>query len=436
MAWKQWALSLGYVGVAAVLSPWLYVRRRRGKPIGCLYEKCTGAVQVERSQDPAVWWHGVSVGEILLLRPLVRAFGQRFPGRQQVVSATTPTGLELARREFADLPVIPWPFDFVWAVRRALDRVRPELLVLAELELWPNLLVEAGRRGIPVAIVNARLSERSFRRYFPLRHWLREALVAVHLVAAQNETYARRFAQLGIAPARIHVTGSVKFDSGTSANDCEKLHQFRTWLAVRPGQTIWVVGSTQAPEEAMALRIFAKLRRSHPGLRLVLVPRHRERFEEVASSIRSMGLTWARRSEHPTTLTGTEQVVLWDTLGELRVLWGLADVAFVGGSLADRGGQNMIEPAAFGVAPVFGPHVWNFQDIAQGLLAAGGALQVADAADWEEVTRRLLSDPAYRRTLGARARCFVQSHAGATQRTLDLLVPLLAAKGCGTARAA
>jgi 3-deoxy-D-manno-octulosonic-acid transferase len=379
-----------------------------------------------------IWFHGVSVGEIHLLRQLVTACRQRHPDWVCVVSTTTDTGHDEARKAFADLSVFWFPFDFSWAVRRTLRQVDPALIVLAEGELWPNFLLAARRHGVPVAVVNGRMSPRSAGRHRalgPLSRWL---LGHLDLLAVQTREYADNLLGLGVAPERVHVTGSVKFDGVVTDRRHARTETLRRLFAVTAEDVVWVAGSTQAPEEEIVLRLYERLRADHPRLRLFLVPRHKDRFDEVARLLERSGLPFLRRSglettqplNHPTT---QPPVLLVDTIGELGALWGLADVAFVGGSLdGRRGGQNMIEPAAVGAAVVFGPHVWNFRDTAARLVAAGGAVQVEDAEGLGRVVRRLLDAPAEREGLGVAANALVRSQQGATARTLALLEGLVA----------
>ncbi len=374
----------------------------------------------------AVWFHGVSVGEIHLLRQVVSAFRNRYPDLPCVISTTTDTGFDEARKCFPNLLVFPFPFDFSWAVKRTLRRICPQLIVLAEAELWPNFLLAARRRDVPVAVINGRMSPRSLKRYQrlgPLPRWL---FRKVDLLLMQTEHYARGVRILGAHPERVHVTGSVKFDGVLTDRHNPRTHFLREMLQVKDDELIWIAGSTQAPEEEIVLRIWRSLRIYHPSLRLFLVPRQKDRFEEVAHLLERFGVDFARWSSCAD--LGTP-IVLMDTIGELGPLWGLADVAFVGGSLdGRRGGQNMIEPAAFGAAVVFGPHVWNFAETAARLIEANAACQVADAGQLETVLRLLLEDAAERRRLGLAARDFVLRQQGATEQTITLLGELLTAR--------
>jgi 3-deoxy-D-manno-octulosonic-acid transferase len=422
-----WLLDAAYLLALVVLSPWLlYKAAATGKYRRGVLAKFFGLVdnsKLKTQNSKLVWFHGVSVGEVHLLRQVIAAFRRRHPGWQCVVSTTTDTGFDEARKHFPDLPVFFWPFDFSWAVRRALRRVRPSLVVLAECELWPNFLLAARRQGVPVAVINARMSPRSFGRYHRLGGLARRLLSRVDLFAAQTADYATHLRQLGAPAERVHVSGSVKYDGTSGDRGNPRTEKLRRLLGVESGDLVFIAGSTQEPEEEVALSVFRRLRGEFPRLRLILVPRQKERFDEVAALLKRSGEPFVRRSElHPVTPSPRHPVVLVDTIGELGAVWGLADTAFVGGSLdGRRGGQNMIEPAAYGAAVLFGPHVWNFRDAAARLVAAGAAEQVADAAALEAAVRRLLADPQERAAMGAAARQFVKEQQGATERTLALL---------------
>jgi 3-deoxy-D-manno-octulosonic-acid transferase len=418
-----WLLNALYLLVLLLLSPWLVWRAwRTGRYRQGLLDKLLG-LRHSPSIQP-VWFHGVSVGEIHLLRQVIAAFRQRHPTLPCVLSTTTDAGYAEARRCFPDLPVFFFPFDFSWAVRRTLQTVKPTLIVLAECELWPNFLLAAHRAQVRLAVINARMSPRSLRRYHLLRLLTRPLLATLDLVATQTEEFQRAFLDLGVEPGRVHVTGSVKFDgvNGDRANPTTL--GFRERFHITEQDRVWVCGSTQAPEEEMALRIHQRLRGRWPTLRLFLVPRQPDRFAEVASLLRRSGVSFIRRSEHQGNTNAP--VVLVDTLGELSALWGLAEVAFVGGSLdGRRGGQNMIEPAASGAAVLFGPHVWNFQDTARRLLAVGGARQVGGEEELQQAVAGILEDKEQQHRMGQAGRAFVQQQQGATARTMALLDALL-----------
>ena len=418
----SWLLDSVYLFVLSFLSPWLIYRAlRTGRYRRGVRDKLFGLR--ESPSGGVVWFHGVSVGEIHLLRQVIAAFRRRYPDVPCVLSTTTDTGYDEARRCFPDLFVFHYPFDFSWAVRRSLRTLAPRLIVLAEAELWPNFLMAARQQDVPLAVINGRISPRSLKRYQwikPLSRWL---FNQVDLLLMQTEDYARALRLLGVSSDRIAVTGNIKFDGVLNDRGNPRTLSLRNMLKVKEEEFIWIAGSTQAPEEEIVLDIWRKLRRDHPNLRLFLVPRHKERFDEVAQLLAQAGVDFARRSRDANL---DRPVVLVDTIGELGPLWGLADVAFVGGSLdGRRGGQNMIEPAAFGAAVMFGPHVWNFADTAARLIDAHAAWQIADAEQLEAAVRLLLEDTEERHRLGAAAHAFVQRQQGATEQTLALLGELL-----------
>jgi 3-deoxy-D-manno-octulosonic-acid transferase len=420
-------LNLLYVLVVVFLSPWLlYKALTTGKFRRGLWHKLNGRAFHRRGNGPCIWFHGVSVGEIHLLQHVVAAFQRRHPHWHCVVSTTTDTGFAEAEKRFPGLAVFWWPLDFSWSVQRALRRVRPDVVVLAEGELWPNFLNAAKRRGVQVAVINGRMSPRSLQRYRLAGGLARRLWGQIDLVAAQTEEYAINFKALGAGRDVVHVTGSVKYDGASGDRNNPRTQQLRELLGVAPSDLVWIAGSTQAPEEQYAVDILRRLRQDGADLRLFLVPRQKDRFDEVATLLERSGLSFVRRSRLTAALTDRTAIVLVDTIGELGALWGLADLAFVGGSMdGQRGGQNMIEPAAYGAAVLFGSHVWNFKEPAARLLELGGALQVDSSEHLERELRRLLQDPQARREMATAARRFVLSQQGATERTLALIDKLL-----------
>jgi 3-deoxy-D-manno-octulosonic-acid transferase len=416
-------LDFAYLTALVTASPWLAYRAiARGRYRRGLGARLFGGADLPPAKRPRAWFHGVSVGEVHLLRQVIAGFRQRRPDWECVVSSSTDTGLDEARRCFPDLSVIVWPLDFSWAVQRALRAVRPQLLVLAEGELWPNMLRAATRRGIPVAVVNGRFSPRSARRYRRFGALARPMLHSVALFAVQTERYAATLRSLGVPSAQIAVTGSVKYDGLIGDRNNDKTGNLGVLFGVDGSDLIWVAGSTQTPEEHDVLASYRRLKARFPKLRLILVPRQRHSFDATARLVQDAGLPLVRRSGLQTPVVNKNAVILVDSLGELSAIWGLADIAFVGGSLdGKRGGQNMLEPAAYGAAVVIGPHVWNFRDAAARLVEHGGAVRVKNSAELQSAVATLAASPTQRRTLGAAARRFVLSQQGATERTLQAL---------------
>ncbi len=424
----RYLLDFLYFCALTLLFPWLLFKAcTTGKYRRGLRAKLFGLSKIPddiaTDSRPRVWFHGVSVGEIHLLRQVVAAFRQRHPEYACVISTTTDTGFDEARLRFPDLAVVYYPFDFSWAVRRMLRLIDPVLIVLAEGELWPNFLLAAKQRGVPVASINARMSPRSFRNYRRVGGLARWLLGHLDLCAVQTQEYADNLLSLGVAPPKVHVTGSVKYDGVSVSRNNAKTQELRQLFDVRSDDLIWIAGSTQAPEEEIVLDIFRRIQPAHPQLRLFIVPRQKDRFAEVARLLEHSGLPFERRSA---LRAPRSALVLMDTIGELGALWGLADVAFVGGSMdGKRGGQNMIEPAAYGAAVVFGPHVWNFKEPALKLVALGAAKQINNAVELEAAVRALLDSPEERQERGTIAQRFVLQQQGATARTITLLEGLL-----------
>lgn len=420
-------LNLVYVLLLLVLSPYLvYQAIRKGKYREGFGAKFLGLVPRRTSAGTCIWLHAVSVGEVNLLAPLLREIARQRPDWQCVISTTTRTGMVLARRKYAGHTVFYCPLDFSWAVRTAMRRIRPSALVLTELELWPNLIWAARKSGAQVAVVNGRLSEHSFVGYRRVRPLLRNLLAKINLVAAQDATYAGRFRDLGVRPEALHVTGSMKYDGAQSDRENPLTQRLCSLFGVRDDQTVFMAGSTQEPEEEVVLAVYRQLLERWPMLRLVIVPRHPERFEAVARLLEASGQPWQRRTrleiEGPRPHT---RILLVDAVGELGAWWGMAQIAFVGGSLGNRGGQNMIEPAAYGAAVSFGPNTRNFRDIVDTMLDHKAAVVVHDQQELTAFVARCLEEPAYAAALGNEARRLVTEQLGATERTARLLAELV-----------
>jgi 3-deoxy-D-manno-octulosonic-acid transferase len=378
--------------------------------------------QIHSGSGPSVWVHAVSVGEVLAARPLVAALKQRLPGHKIFVSTTTLTGNAVARRSIESDGLFFAPLDFPSAVRRVLGRLAPRLVVLVETELWPNLIHESRRRGARVALVNGRISPRSFPRYRLARPLLAPVLAEMDAFLMQGEAHAERLRAMGAPPQRVRVTGNLKFDALEAPRASEALARV---LSGADGRPLWVAGSTMAGEEELVLAAFRAAREQAPELRLVLAPRHPERFEEVLAKTGAAGFECARRS----TLSGPwrhGEVLLLDTMGELAQAYGFATLVFVGGSLVPTGGHNVLEAAVLGKAILVGPHMENFQEIADQFRAEAAFVQVASEAELAAAARELLADDARRAELGRRARGLIDRNRGALATTLDALVALVA----------
>jgi 3-deoxy-D-manno-octulosonic-acid transferase len=432
----SWALNVVYLGLLLIAAPWIiWSAARHGKHREGFAAKFFGMVPRRISERPCLWLHAVSVGEVNLLATTMAEFAARRPDWEIVVSTTTKTGYDLAQKKYGERAVVFYcPLDFSWATAAAMRRIRPTLLVLAELELWPNLVAAAHRSGARTAIINGRLSDKSFRGYRRVRPLVAASLKRLDLIAAQNEETAERFRQLGARAEAVHATGSLKFDGARTDRRHPQTVALRQLAGLDERDIVFLAGSTQEPEEEFALNIFHRLAPSHPELKLILVPRHPQRFDDVASLLDASGVPWQRRSQLAACNAANGRnaaahrwkVLLVDTIGELGAWWGTAAVGFVGGSFGSRGGQNMLEPAAYGVATCFGPNTWNFRDIVAQLLAADGARVVRTPEEFDAFVRQALESPKFARELGERAQRLVLSQQGATRRTVELLCSLCA----------
>jgi 3-deoxy-D-manno-octulosonic-acid transferase len=421
-----WILNIAYLIVLIAATPWMVWRSlRTGRYREGWNQKLLGRLPTRAESEPCFWLHAVSVGEVQLLRTLVGELEKRQPNVPIVVTSTTKSGIDLAKKLFAKHQVAYCPMDFTWAVRNAIRRLRPRMIVLVELELWPNLIRIADQSGCPVAIVNGRLSERSFKGYRRLRWLTKKVLNHVRWIGVQDQTYRSRFVELGARAECVTVTGSMKFDGAESNRLHPEILARQRQLQLTRAERVWVVGSTQEPEEQYAIDAFVALASRYPDLRLIIVPRHPERFEQVAHWIRDSNMLWIRRSEMAGEhASGDWRILLGDTIGELRWWWGLADIGFVGGSFGDRGGQNMIEPAGFGVATSLGPNTWNFRDIVELLTRENAVQTLGEPAELVGWVSRMLDNPGEAASMGDRAKQIVGMHRGATQTTVDNLVEL------------
>ncbi len=424
----RYLLNLVYLVLLVAAFPWLLWQAiRKSKYREGYGAKLLGLVPRRDGDATCLWFHAVSVGEVNLVRPLLEKIRRRHPEWTCVLSTTTMTGMALAEKRYPDLSVFYCPLDFSWAVAAAMRRVRPNVLILAELELWPNLVAAARRAGANVAVVNGRLSENSARGYTRIRPVVRRLLAQIDLLAVQDESYAGRFRQLGAVESTLHVTGSMKYDGAETDRSNEATNRLRNLWGIADDDCVFLAGSTQEPEEALALDAFEQLASTHPELRLILVPRHPDRFESVAEMLDGRGARWQRRTELDCAPIDEEaRILLVNVIGELGAWWGTAEIAYVGGSMGPRGGQNMIEPAAYGAAVSFGPNTRNFRDIVTAMLACDAAIVVQDGAEMAAFVRRCLEDSDFRRQLGGRAQRLVQSQLGATARTCSLLESLVA----------
>jgi 3-deoxy-D-manno-octulosonic-acid transferase len=404
---------------------WLLQMLRLGKYRAGLGERL-GRVPRRLGQGDGretIWIHAVSVGEVLAVSRMVEELRARLPGWRIGVSTTTETGQKLARERFGENNVFYFPLDLGFAVEAYLQALRPRLLVLAESEFWPNLLHRARSSGAAVAVVNARVSDRSLPRYLRFSHWLEPVMRDVDVFLAQSEEDARRLVDMGAPRERVQVGGNLKFEV-TAPAKAQLADAFESAVQRAGIGPIVVAGSTLAGEDEMLLECFREIKSSYPNALMVLAPRHPRRFDLVAALLAESGLRWQRRSRWDGQQLLGEDVLLLDTIGELAGLYQFADLAFVGGSLVAKGGHNVLEAAQFGVPILVGPHTENFRDII-GIFQRADALRVVTSESLAPAALALLRDDAERERLGRRARQLMRTQQGATERTVALLLQLI-----------
>ncbi|MEN8177523.1 MAG: lipid IV(A) 3-deoxy-D-manno-octulosonic acid transferase [Pseudomonadota bacterium] len=375
------------------------------------------------SSSGCIWLHAVSVGEVQAAVLLIRRLLEVYPHLPMVITTTTPTGAQRVMELFGDEVTHRYgPFDTPFITRRFFNQLQPSLLILMETEIWPNLIHEAYQRGVPTLLANARLSVRSAQRYHRVSGLTRETLQKITLIAPHGESDAVRFRALGARTSQVEVTGSIKFDIHLSASLREQSEvQRRAWGNERP---VWLAASTHEGEEEQILQAHTRIQSAIADCLLVLVPRHPERFDQVAEMARSWGFTTTRRSESRGCGPDT-QVFLGDTMGELTLLFGASDVAFIGGSLVPHGGHNLLEAAAQSLPVVFGPHMFNFTEISELFLKEHAARQVADSDELAEVVTRWLKNASERSRIGENGRTLLDSKRGALQKLINLVESLL-----------
>jgi 3-deoxy-D-manno-octulosonic-acid transferase len=386
------------------------------------------------AQKPVIWIHAVSVGEVGVCVQLLKLLSPQLPHHQIVVSTTTSTGMGELRSKLPDSVIkIYYPIDFWWGARHALNTIRPKAFLLIEAEFWPNLLWQAMDRNLPLLLINARVSDRSFPRYQKGGFLFRPIFSRFSVVCCQNALDAERLKMLGFPADATRDVGNLKFDAAlpqkpgsTAAKPALDVRELLARIGFPGDAQLWVCGSTHAGEEAILGAMFLRLRQKHPQLRLVLVPRHFERAREVSAALETAGVKFMLRTEittQPAPQPGTLDCLVVNSTGELKAFYSEATVVFVGKSLTAKGGQNPIEPVALGKATVLGPNMQNFTSIVATLNKGGGIMQVADASGLERAIDDLLSRESHRRELGRAGLRVVEENSGATPRTVDLIVP-------------
>jgi 3-deoxy-D-manno-octulosonic-acid transferase len=425
-------LKLIYPVLLALGSVFALYRRRKRDPDNFAWREYLGRVPVRPVSANCVWIHGVSLGEINATRTIVDELRRRSPDTVVVVSSTTETGLARAREVYPRLVVFQFPLDFAFAVREVLERIRPSVIALMELELWPNLLEEAAAYGVPVIVVNGRITERSVQRFrYPLgRRLARRMCSRLSWVGAQDGTYASRFIELGVRAERVEVTGSVKYDAAVTSNHIAGQEELADAMGIEANRPLWVCGSTGPGEEDMILDAYGRLLKDHPDLQLAIIPRKPERFDEAAELIARRGYACLRRSTGepivPDGASEPQPVFLGDTIGELRKFYALATVVFVGRSLVPMGGSDVMEVAGLAKPIIIGPYADNFAEAVNMLLAEGALRQISAPGALATVVSDLLRHPERRAQMGLAGREAILARGGASRKVVDRVLEFLA----------
>jgi 3-deoxy-D-manno-octulosonic-acid transferase len=373
-----------------------------------------------------IWVHAVSVGEVKAVEKLLECLKRQFPGKPLVVSTATPAGQELirARKDIVD-HTFYFPIDLPFCVRRSLDRVSPQIVIIAETEIWPNFLRACRKKQIAVVMINGRISDKSFARYRIVRKWLGRVFADYTIIGMQSDTDRRRIEAIGADPSKVTVFGNLKYDVVSTSRPVEPLlaRVLQCW------QQLWIAASTMPGEEELVLDSFVELRKNHGGLKMVIAPRHADRFDAVEAILKQRGLRFIRRSRLNQFSDGDmiavdPCVLLLDTIGELAAVFQYATVVFMGGSLVSKGGHNILEPARFEKPIVYGPHMENFRDISRLFLEANAAVQIDGHAQLAPAIGNILSNSLLASTLGRNARGVIEQNTGATERVLRVLQPI------------
>ncbi len=427
-------LDIVYVLLMVLLVPWILYRMFAQKRYRIGWKERLGFVPVRFTDQPCIWIHAVSMGEINAIGTLIEEIHRSLPQFEIVISSTTDTGINRARKLYGtSYRVFFFPLDFSQAVKNALKRLRPQLCIMMELEVWPNFMSETARQGIPVVVVNGRISSaKGFPRYRRIAPLVRPIFRRLAMALVQDETYAERFRYLGVLPERVQVAGSLKYDTAELGDTVAGADELAGQLGLKNNEPVWVAGSTGPHEEEIILNSFSQLLRKKElqQTRLVIVPRKPERFDEVARLIESHGCQLIRYSrvkaeEYKVSDRDNRAVILGDTMGDLRKFYSLASVVFVGRSLVPMGGSDMIEAAGLAKPVIVGPYTENFIDSMKKLEAAEGIKVIADGLQLTEVTENLLRDTASARQMGQRARGVIIENKGATRRTVEAVAKLL-----------
>ena len=438
-----WLYSASLLASVLAASPYfVYQTIRYGKYISNFRQRLgLLPASFNREANESIWIHAVSVGEALAARALIPELRERYPHLRLFVSTTTVTGQQVARDDLQQVDdVFYCPFDLTFIVNRTLKLVRPKLFITVDTEIWPNLLRACRRHDVKTMLVNGRMSSRSYARYRAARPFFRRVLADIDRFCVQSEESARRLIDLGAPPAKVTITGSLKFEAlpGVATAPGQVRDRVLRFFRISERRPVLIAASTRGGEEAPVFRAFRRIQQRTSDALLIVAPRHPERFAEVEQLARRMGFKVVRRSDLPIDAEPRAEVVVLDTIGELARLYQVATTVFVGGSLVNAGGHNILEPAVFGKPIAFGPHMENFSEIAEAFVRSGAACQVQSDRELEELLLSLLTDPVRRAALGAAARALVEANRGAKVKSLaavaELLPPVSAESTSGVVR--
>lgn len=424
------------LGLVVLIPRFLLQALLHGKYLPGIRQRLGSLPPTPASTHPTIWLHCVSVGETQAARPFVRELRQTFPDHRLIISTVTVTGQAVARDVFKHdaQQIIYFPFDWSWSVRSALKAVKPDIVMMMETELWPNFLRQCRKTGIPVALVNGRISKRSFKGYKLVKFFVARILNGLSLALMQTESDANRIRALGMEPSKIFVTGNIKFDAIATPKSDKLKQDIEKRFRLDSQIPMLLAASTHETEEAIIIDCFNDLKkRMQAKLRLAIAPRHPERFSEVATLLEKSDLSWTRQSAAADADDTVAEAILIDTIGDLPAFYPLAAVVFVGGSLIKKGGHNVLEPALSGSAIVTGPYTDNFEAIVEALVKNDGIVQLPSATEPTgplcDVFESILKSPNRREELGRNALRLVEANRGVASRTLKLLEPLLGQRG-------
>ena len=427
----RFAVDLLYLLAAAAYSPVVIYRAVRHKRYRTGWNQRFGKITRRSPTKKCIWLHAVSVGEVNAAKTIVKELKNKFGNFEIVISTTTDTGFARATNLFSENhQIFYFPFDFSWTMRRAFRNIRPAICLLMELEVWPNLVHIAQQSNVPVIVVNGRISDRSFTSYKRVRPLIRKMFDRVPLVLAQTDEYARRFKELGCPNEKVIVTGSLKYDTAQITNKIEGADVLAAQLNIG-NERLWVAGATGNDEEKILLDVYQNIKQQSrfSDLRLAIVPRKPERFDEVAQLIERTGFPLIRYSQIKNNTApspaNNQVVILGDTMGDLRKFYSLAAIIFVGRSLVPMGGSDMAEAAALGKCTIFGPHAFNFKQTVDALLADNGAIMVKDKQELLQTMQKCLNDPDFAQSIAKNGREVIRKNQGATAKSIDQITKFL-----------